>query len=919
MTVPLPTVPRMLIQNSPLAIETTGIKSVVRVLSVCFAVILLMVTWTDESFGQRSRQKKVKLMIGDIIEYDDFRDGSTYGLVVELKPFLKVEKFDRSGDIEDTVVQPNRQYRVIDRARKKKTSTNRTWKSSDGKFNIEASLAGVEDGKARLKKDNGKIVSVPVNKLSKKDREYLERKENEDPFGDEVEDHPEEVFDLIERRNALMADQELHNRLAKQSANMMIGDIIKYESFPDGVAFGIVKSLGFHGVIETVDENGNLENDRITGNSRWWFVDREPAPIVNRTWKSSDGKFKIEARLIEIEDGNKLVLEKPSGKTITVPLSKLGKADESYVKRNRAKLSMANKSPLIAARENYGPELQQLLARRAELMEFVADRNVAANDAAKMKSIGLNVKPLNFTANEFKPLSLKDNSFSNSFSMNVPEHGRIEHLSYSEQAGLVAFAISSPFGGAPVLAVADVESGDVITNVDEDATLGEDAQVLSISPSGETILVYSKEDFRSKNLELWKHLDGGLKRINVVPYSTFWAPRAHLLSDTNGIILSDKGDLVFFDMDDRIKPTHLVQGGSRHGGNHVQISDDQKSIFYFGSAGSSLHVIDLETRKCVGGMSLGQGDFSAFAQISADGKTATYLRNKDLMLFDLQSGEVIGEHKLPETVTATTADRLGFPMLSPTLIRTFHGSLYDINLETEIGEIEGNSFGAQYYSNSTRIVGKIDRMGTSSRGGFSGRLLGAGGGGGGRSGGGRSVGDRSSKTVEVRYEKLDIDSITNFANSLTEDDIVTFGHGDKVKLDLDLGDRRVEDELDRLIFDTMDEAGIDVVDRSDFVLEVRYSEGKPQTEEFRIVGGPTERRRTVTITPKTCSAKLKYRGEVIWSRASSASLGRPYSEEQLNEIIKRAKSINARTLLDYDYPNDLRKLPPSKQRTFSWK
>jgi len=349
----------------------------------------------------------------------------------------------------------------------------------------------------------------------------------------------------------------------------------------------------------------------------------------------------------------------------------------------------------------------------------------------------------------------------------------------------------------------------------------------------------------------------------------------------------------------------------------VQVSDDQKSLFYFGSAGSSLHVIDLETRKCVGGMSLGgQRAFSAFAQVSADGKTATYIREKQLLLFDLASGDVIAEHDLPVSVVSMSMNRLSFPLLSPTLIRTNHGTLYDINLGTEIGKIEGNSFGAQYYSNSTRIVGEIDRIGSSGRGGFDGRLFGAREGG----GGARSRGDRSTKMVEVRYEKLDIEEIKDFANSLTEDDIITFGEGDKVQLDLDLNNGKIEDDLDGLIFETMDDAGIDVVDRGgDFVLEARYSEGRPETETFRIVGGPRERTRTVTVTPKICTAKLKYRGEVIWSRSSSVSLGRPFSEEGLNEIIKRSKSVSARTLLKYDYPTDLRKLLPSKQRTFSWR
>ena len=882
-------------------------------------VAVLFSTFSQEADAQRNRQKKVRPAPGDIIEFNDRSDGWTYGLVIELKPFLKVETTGARRSRDTTIVQPNIEFRIVDRARKKKKAAVRSWKSRDGKFKIEASLSEVDDGDVKLKKANGKIITVPLKKLSDKDKEYIERsnKESDNPFGgEEEEDYPAEVYDLIERRNALMADQELHMRLAKQNPNLMIGDIIKYEKFPEGIGYGIVKSLGFHGELETVNESGELEDDSVRGNRNWWFVDREVAPLLKRTWNSSTGKFKIEAKLIEILDGDELVLEKPDGKSINVPLSKLGKADESYVKRNRAKLKLMKNSPLAEARENYSEDLQMLLARRAQLVELVVDSNVAARDVAKMKSIPLNTRALKIPTEKLKPLSVKDESFAVSFSIDVPDHARIERLSYSEQSRLVAFVAGSPFGGVPTLAVANVETGDVVTN-EAPEEVGDDSNVLSISPSGQTILVYSNDRFSSQQLELWSFRNDTLKRVNVVPYKSFWDPRAHLFSDENGIILNDKGDLVFFDIDGRIKPTHLVQSDSFHGGNQIQVSDDQKSVVYFGSGGSSLHVIDLESRKCVGGMMLGRGQNSmhAFAQLNADGKSATYIHSKNLTLYDMKSGEVIAEHELPRSVTVSKSEKRGFPMLTPTLVRTFGNDLYDTELGIEVGTIDGHGHGAQYFSKSARITGKIDsgfgRRGT--RGGFGGGTL-SGGGGAGR----RGIGSRSSKSVSVRYEKLDIDEIAAFANSLNEDDIITFAEGNKVQLDLDLGNKRLNDDLDELIFDAMDEAGIEVVDRSDFVLEAHYSEGRPKTETFNIVGGATTRKRTVTVTPKKCYARLKYRGEVIWSRSSSVSLGRPFDEEHLNQIIKSANSVSAKKLFDYKYPTDLRELLPGKKKTFSW-
>lgn len=49
----------------------------------------------------------------------------------------------------------------------------RTWNDSTGAFSVEAQFAGVEQGKAMLKKADGKIVGVPLERLSQEDREFV--------------------------------------------------------------------------------------------------------------------------------------------------------------------------------------------------------------------------------------------------------------------------------------------------------------------------------------------------------------------------------------------------------------------------------------------------------------------------------------------------------------------------------------------------------------------------------------------------------------------------------------------------------------------------------------------------------------------------------------------------------------------------
>ena len=52
-------------------------------------------------------------------------------------------------------------------------SRRRTWNDATGAFSVEAEFAGVEDGKVKLKKADGKIATVPLDRLSKEDQEFV--------------------------------------------------------------------------------------------------------------------------------------------------------------------------------------------------------------------------------------------------------------------------------------------------------------------------------------------------------------------------------------------------------------------------------------------------------------------------------------------------------------------------------------------------------------------------------------------------------------------------------------------------------------------------------------------------------------------------------------------------------------------------
>ena len=65
----------------------------------------------------------------------------------------------------------------------------RKWTDITGKFSVEAELVDVGDGKVRLKKENGKVVSIPIERLSLSDRSFVDqqRLRNWFSFGDPQE------------------------------------------------------------------------------------------------------------------------------------------------------------------------------------------------------------------------------------------------------------------------------------------------------------------------------------------------------------------------------------------------------------------------------------------------------------------------------------------------------------------------------------------------------------------------------------------------------------------------------------------------------------------------------------------------------------------------------------------------------------
>ncbi|MGA2256982.1 MAG: SHD1 domain-containing protein, partial [Thermoguttaceae bacterium] len=70
---------------------------------------------------------------------------------------------------------------ILSLAAEPSTHQHRTWTDSTGKYTIQAEFVEFKDGKVRLRKENGKEVRIPIEKLSDADRELVQQQSQGKP------------------------------------------------------------------------------------------------------------------------------------------------------------------------------------------------------------------------------------------------------------------------------------------------------------------------------------------------------------------------------------------------------------------------------------------------------------------------------------------------------------------------------------------------------------------------------------------------------------------------------------------------------------------------------------------------------------------------------------------------------------------
>jgi hypothetical protein len=114
---------------------------------------------------------------------------------------------------------------------------------------------------------------------------------------------------------------------------------------------------------------------------------------ASRRWSDRSGKFNIDAELVEVKD-NAVLLRKSDGKTISVPIDRLSKADQEFVQESQKKSAVTSPASPVQAgnlqtrlppvptglidasaawRKSYGALLQNVKTQKKENGEWKID------------------------------------------------------------------------------------------------------------------------------------------------------------------------------------------------------------------------------------------------------------------------------------------------------------------------------------------------------------------------------------------------------------------------------------------------------------------------------------------------------------------------------------------------------------------
>lgn len=730
--------------------------------------------------------------------------------------------------------------------------------------------------------------------------------------------------------------------LVPDDYQLKIGDIIQFEGFQNKRHYGLVDRMNSAFFNVKYYQRGIWASRGITRNVRWQVylmskdIDRADKPMsVFRKWRSKNGKSTTMARLMDV-DGENAVLRKKNGKSVSVPLKKLSSKDQRFAKS-------------LHARRAKKLDLSKLPEEAVRVVEY---RNKKMNKGSSKKIASRNVKSIDFSSSKWTPFKFESNNGDQNDGLassleieseNITPGGKLTNVNLAAGNSL-AFCLIEPGKMRDtktnlLLSVVDLKERKEIGNISLGTKVfGERVGLGSVSPSGSVFVTYRNQRMEA-SWTFYRIREGRIEKMfeqNGIDKTIH--PKFYLTSDSSGFALTNRR-LQFFKLKDKsVELTNQSGNGVGMTIARVDCSPDGSLCYAYHMSDNQVIVVDTKSKKMVGKIQAKE-PLGLFKIHTMPEKNQFQIdQQKSLNTYSLNDGSLIGSVKKTQLSIGTSFEVGRFGMISGS-------KLFNKKVDIQVGSISRNkNFGAK-----TIELGFGKRIDVSIKSEQPASGFGRGSGfddenevdqeiknrmresrfdGGGRSRKKREEDDQKSQKKSagsIVFEKLElpVEQLALDIDSIKESDVVNFTKGSTVQITAHINpERGSKAAILRSVTSTLQRAGIKVVqDDAEFRLELRYSEGKPQTRKYNVIGGIRGMtQRTETIVPKSVSARLvSSEGDVIWGTGNSGNLNNVGgSEESLNRQKGAASSISVQDLTGYKYPSHIRKIKRSKRIRIGW-
>ncbi|MBX3424916.1 MAG: hypothetical protein KF688_04480 [Pirellulales bacterium] len=630
------------------------------------------------------------------------------------------------------------------------------------------------------------------------------------------------------------------------------------------------------------------------------------------TWTDRTGAHKIDAEFVEVVDGN-VTLKKATGETVTLPLSKLSKPDQTYlralVKRQReAQAAPPAAAPTVRGRGPRGSGPTFAVGDRIEYRDGFTPRagTVTGYDGSHVKfrfdgdpedAIQSKpeswVKPLSpataeraafdWTPPGVKPPLTPDDSAVRRVASAASAPTGCDPDPASTAAAKVqpALGIADPFGHyekvltaevvaepRPLLMVARtggnefnspnsrIEIYDLSTGVRTANFSGPpNLTAAALSPSGQRVATRTKPDDSGlgDRLDVW---DVGEKSL---VHAASWRPyqssaerkraiaSARWIDDERIATTGGEGTWVLWDAASAKAVWQVAAAGG------WTSSPGRRQVAIAGTNGVDVFAVDTgdQLAHFAGVRSLSRPAFSP------SGKRLAIVGAETLVVVDVAG-------KLPPTVFSL-GRMAGAAWVDERLLLTDDGLLLDADRGCAIWRYRAT--GATWVRDGALWY-----------------LAGSG-----------------SEGQSLQRVALPHPAAASALAAIATSDVFALKPGDKISLDVDLGDQAVLDEARRRLTQAAAAAGLEVADGQAAVLTARTRSGESQTREFRAMFGLDRQTASVTANARHYEVALTVGGETLWSWSTVQTMPysvRPEANESIQDAVYRAMNVSAMYLPD---------------------